>query len=325
MPQEKSFHVDLSAELDFASKVAWEAATIVNTFYVGSSEVSYKSDQEPVTEADRSANRHILARIQATYPDDGILSEESKDDLSRLECERVWIVDPLDGTKEFIARNGEFSIMIGLVIGDRAVLGVVMQPQPGLLYTGALGIGAFLYEEDECISLEVSDRNKVNQMVLVSSRSHRQQMVDKMRKVMRITSERVSGSVGLKVGLITRQLADLYIHPSPGCKEWDLCAPHALLEAAGGQMTDCWGNRIRYNKRDCAHTMVLSPRMEAPTTMWSRLSREYAKSLASTRTMVSGRSWLLAEVGFQIGLRHIAHSMHLHVTRTIHDTTIVRF
>jgi 3'(2'), 5'-bisphosphate nucleotidase len=60
----------------------------------------------------------------------------------------------------------------------------------------------------------------------------------------------VSGSVGLKVGLIARQLADLYVHPSPGCKEWDLCAPHALLEAAGGQMTDCWGNPLRYNKRD---------------------------------------------------------------------------
>ena len=67
---------------------------------------------------------------------------------------------------------------------------------------------------------------------------------------MHITRERVSGSVGLKVGLITRRLADLYIHPSPGCKEWDLCAPQALLEAAGGRMTDCWGNPLRYNKRD---------------------------------------------------------------------------
>ena len=105
---------DLTAELQFACKVAREAATIVNTFYVGSSEVRYKSDREPVTEADRSANQHIVARVRATYPDDGLLSEESKDDLSRLEKKRVWIIDPLDGTKEFIARNGEFSIMIGL-------------------------------------------------------------------------------------------------------------------------------------------------------------------------------------------------------------------
>ena len=113
--------LDLSEEIEFASKLAREAATIVNTFYVGSSEVRYKSENEPVTEADRSANQHIVTRIQAAYPDDGILSEESKDNLIRLERDRVWIIDPLDGTKEFIARNGEFSIMIGLAIHGKAV------------------------------------------------------------------------------------------------------------------------------------------------------------------------------------------------------------
>ncbi|MDQ3249863.1 MAG: 3'(2'),5'-bisphosphate nucleotidase CysQ, partial [Chloroflexota bacterium] len=119
--------LDFTAEAEFAARVAREAATIVNTFYVGSSEVRYKMDDEPVTEADRSANQHIITRIEAMYPDDGILSEESKDDLVRLNKSRVWIVDPLDGTKEFIARNGEFSIMIGLVVEGRPVLGVVMQ------------------------------------------------------------------------------------------------------------------------------------------------------------------------------------------------------
>ena len=242
--------LDFTAEAEFAARVAREAATIVNTFYVGSSEVRYKMDDEPVTEADRSANQHIITRIEAMYPDDGILSEESKDDLVRLNKSRVWIVDPLDGTKEFIARNGEFSIMIGLVVEGRPVLGVVMQPDPGLLYVGALGQGAYLYEAGERIPLNVSDVAQINRMVLVSSRSHRQQIVDKMRAALRITSERVSGSVGLKVGLIARQLADLYVHPSPGCKEWDICAPYALLEAAGGRMTDCWGHPIIFNKRD---------------------------------------------------------------------------
>jgi 3'(2'), 5'-bisphosphate nucleotidase len=187
------------------------------------------------------------------------LSEESKDDLARLGRERVWIIDPLDGTKEFIARNGEFSIMIGLAIRGRPALGVVMQPESGLLYAGAEGIGAFLYESEEKVPLTVSDCHKTNRMVLVSSRSHRQQISDKIRSTLRITSERVCGSVGLKVGLITRQLADLYVHPSPGCKEWDLCAPHALLEAAGGRMTDCWGNPLTYNKRDVrAHNGLIA-------------------------------------------------------------------
>lgn len=241
---------DLTAELNFACKVAREAATIVNTFYVGSSEVRYKSDREPVTEADRSANQHIVSRVKAAFPNDGVLSEESKDDLSHLDKERVWIIDPLDGTKEFIARNGEFSIMIGLAIGGRAVLGVVMQPESGLLYSGIVGVGAWLQEQEEKVPLQVSDTDKVNRMILVSSRSHRQQITDRIRSQLRITSERVSGSVGLKVGLIARQLADLYVHPSPGCKEWDLCAPHALLQAAGGKVTDCWGNPLTYNKRD---------------------------------------------------------------------------
>ena len=242
--------VDLSREFEFACRIAREAATIVTTFYVGSSEVEYKSHDEPVTEADRSANRHIVARIQEEFPDDGILSEESKDDFIRLEKSRVWIIDPLDGTKEFIARNGEFSIMIGFVIDGHAVMGVVMQPDPGLLYGGGQGLGVHLFEDGESVSLEVSDKESIREMILVSSRSHRQQIVDTIRKRTRITSERVSGSVGLKVGLIARQLADLYIHPSPGCKEWDLCAPYAILEAAGGKMTDCWGNPITFNNRD---------------------------------------------------------------------------
>jgi 3'(2'), 5'-bisphosphate nucleotidase len=242
--------LDLTKELAFASRLAREAATIVNTFYIGSSEVRYKSDDEPVTEADRSANQHIVARIGACFPEDGILSEESKDDFVRLQKSRVWIVDPLDGTKEFIARNGEFSIMIGLAVEGRAVLGVVQQPATGLLYAGAAGLGAFLYEDGERIELKVSERGELRNMIMVSSRSHRQQIVDRIRAQLNITRERVSGSVGLKVGLISRQLADLYIHPSPGCKEWDLCAPHAVLEAAGGQISDCWGNPLRYNRRD---------------------------------------------------------------------------
>jgi 3'(2'), 5'-bisphosphate nucleotidase len=256
--------LDLTAELEFAIKTAREAATIVNTFYVGSSEVRYKSENEPVTEADRSANQHIVARIQAVFPNDGILSEESKDDLARLDNPRVWIVDPLDGTKEFIARNGEFSIMIGLTVHGKAVLGVVMQPEPGLLYAGAVNQPAYLYEAGERVALHVSDVAQPSKMTLVTSRSHRPQIVDKMCRALHISRERTSGSVGLKVGIIARNLADFYVHPSPGCKEWDLCAPCALLEAAGGVMTDCWGNPLRFNRRDVrAHNGVIASNGQA--------------------------------------------------------------
>lgn len=274
MTEQMDTTLDLTAEYEFACQVAREAATIVTTFYVGSSEVEYKSHDEPVTEADRSANQHIVTRIAEMFPDDGLLSEESKDDLSRLDKRRVWIVDPLDGTKEFIARNGEFSIMIGLVIDGKPVLGVVMQPDPGLLYVGGVGLGARLFENGESVPIHVSDVAFLNKMTLVSSRSHRQQIVDTIRKRLKITSERVSGSVGLKVGLIARQLSDLYIHPSPGCKEWDLCAPCALLEAAGGTMTDCWGNPITFNKRDVrAHNGVVATNGELHNTIITAVAR----------------------------------------------------
>lgn len=259
MTEQRIETLDLTRELEFATKLAREAAIIVNTFYIGSSEVRYKSGDEPVTEADRSANQHIVERLRAAFPGDGILSEESKDDLSRLQKSRLWIVDPLDGTKEFIARNGEFSIMIGLAIEGRPVLGVIQQPATGLLYAGVVGQGAYMIEDDERIDLHVSDCANLRDMIMVSSRSHRQQIVDVIRARLNITRERVLGSVGLKVGLITRQLADLYIHPSPGCKEWDLCAPQALLEAAGGRITDCWGNPLRYNQRDVrAHNGLIA-------------------------------------------------------------------
>jgi len=130
------------------------------------------------------------------------------------------------------------------------VMGVVHQPSSGLLYSGIVGLGAALLEEGETIPLVVSNRTNTREMVLVSSRSHRKQIVDSIRRKLRITSENVTGSVGLKVGQIARQIADIYIHPSPGCKEWDLCAPEAVLTAAGGLMTDCWGNPLIYNKRD---------------------------------------------------------------------------
>ena len=148
MAEQQLKTLDLTQELEFVAKLAREAATIVNTFYIGSSEVRYKPGDEPVTEADRSANQHIVTRIRARFPNDGLLSEESKDDLTRLHNDRVWIIDPLDGTKEFIARNGEFSIMIGLAVAGRPVLGVVQQPATGLLYAGAVGHGAFLYEDE---------------------------------------------------------------------------------------------------------------------------------------------------------------------------------
>lgn len=127
-------------------------------------------------------------------------------------------------------------------------------------------------------------------VLLSSSRSHRQQIVDRMRKVMRINTERTSGSVGLKVGLVACRLADLYVHPSPGYKEWDLCVPHAIMEAAGGRMTDCWGNPLRYNKRDVrGHNGLVASNGILTTKLWRRRPR-LRQSLDSMKMTASGKS-----------------------------------
>lgn len=242
--------INLSQELEIVSNLALEAATIVRTFYVGAADIEYKENNEPVTEADRSSNRHIVRRLMEEFPNDGLLSEEVDDDLSRLDKERVWIVDPLDGTKEFISRNGEFSIMIGLSIGGAPALGVVIEPVSNLLYAGAIGHGAFLQDGNERFDLAMSETADPRDMVMVCSRSHRPKVVDQVARELRISRERISGSVGIKAGLLVRQLADFYPHAAPGCKEWDMCAPHALIEATGGRMTDCWGNDLTYNNAD---------------------------------------------------------------------------
>jgi 3'(2'), 5'-bisphosphate nucleotidase len=162
----------------------------------------------------------------------------------------VWIVDPLDGTKEFIGRIGEFSIMVGLAIEGEAALGVVYQPVADLLYRGAPGLLAELVEEGVARRLAVSSVADPAQMRLVASRSHRDPLVDAVCRQLGITEDRPSGSVGLKVGLLATGQCDLYIHPSPGLKEWDTCAPDAILRAAGGVIGDAWGRPLRYNKSD---------------------------------------------------------------------------
>lgn len=228
------------------------AGPIVRTFHDQSDDIAWKDADDPVTAADRAVNHFLVTELRRAFPTDGILAEESKDDLARLRHERVWCIDPLDGTKEFIARNGEFSIMVGLAVAGEAVLGVVYQPIVDLMYSGVRGVGAWMTTPTGRQALHVSDIADPAAMRLVVSRSHRNPITDALKTALGLTQERISGSVGLKCGLIARGEADLYLHPAPGLKEWDTCAPEAILTGAGGRLTDCWGRPLRYNRPDVA-------------------------------------------------------------------------
>jgi 3'(2'), 5'-bisphosphate nucleotidase len=241
---------NIAASLPQIEALVRAAGPIVRTYHDRTDDITWKGADDPVTAADRAVNHFLVAALRRAFPADGILAEESQDDDARLELERVWCIDPLDGTKEFIARNGEFSIMVGLAIAGEAVLGVVYQPIQDLMYSGVRGVGAWMTTPAGRQRLTVSTIAEPAAMRLVVSRSHRNPITDALKEALGMTQERISGSVGLKCGLIARGEADLYLHPAPGLKEWDTCAPEAILVGAGGRLTDCWGRPLRYNRPD---------------------------------------------------------------------------
>jgi 3'(2'), 5'-bisphosphate nucleotidase len=243
--------MEFQQELDVAIDLARSAGRVLLEYYDTPPNVEWKEASEPVTAADKAANALIVERLAIVFPDDGLLAEETPDTSGRLRHDRLWVVDPMDGTKEFIKRNGEFSVMIGLAIDGRATLGVVYQPTRDKLYYGLVGDGAFLVEAGGAPEpLAVSEHADCSQMCVAVSRSHRSSRIDAVRDALGITREVQSGSVGLKVGLICERRCDLYIHPSPQTKQWDACAPEAILVAAGGRMTDLAGDAFVYNRAD---------------------------------------------------------------------------
>lgn len=242
---------DLQHELEVAIRLARQAGEAIMSYYQTGLDVAWKKGDEPVTIADRVADDLILLGLRAEFPQDGLLTEESDDDLSRLEKERVWIVDPLDGTTEFIDATGEFSVQIALTVKGQPALGVIYQPTADLLYRAVQGGGAFCVTNGQQLRLQVSTETDPAKMCMAASRSHYSAFVRTARQALGIRDVHHVGSVGLKVGLLARGACDLYLATTVA-KEWDLCAPHALLLEAGGVLTNLCGDRPVYNQAEVA-------------------------------------------------------------------------
>jgi 3'(2'), 5'-bisphosphate nucleotidase len=237
----------MEKELEIVRRIAREAGQVLMEFYKSDAEVQWKGDDDPVTAADRAANELIVRELKKHFPDDGILSEEATDNPIRLSKSRVWMVDPMDGTKQFIERLSEFAVMIGLAIDGNASLGVVYQPAANRLMYAANGSGAFIEEAWTTKRLRVSATSDPGQMLAAMSRSHHSPTVDAVNARVGISQSVRSGSVGLKVGLIAEARAHLYLHLGSKTNHWDTCAPEAILREAGGVMTDVSGEPMRYN------------------------------------------------------------------------------
>jgi 3'(2'), 5'-bisphosphate nucleotidase len=239
-------------EIKVATELARQAGAVLLEHYYSpflvEQKINANDELEEVTAADREANELIVGRLQKEFPDDGILAEESTDTEHRLEKERVWLIDPMDGTKNFINRDGDFAVQIGLAVGGESVLGVVYQPVRAVLYRAAHNQGAWMEAEDNTATrLSVSNLSKPSEMVLASSRSHRSPRMERVVKAFGFKDEMQRGSVGVKMGLIAEQQADLYLHLSPSTKQWDTCGPEAILVEAGGRVSDLFGQPLRYN------------------------------------------------------------------------------
>jgi len=239
--------VEHERELEVAKSLARAAGQKLLEIYAGEHHVQWKGYDDPVTAADHAANELIVSGLRRHFPSDGVLSEEALDDHIRLGKSRVWLVDPMDGTKQFIEHIGEFSVMIGLAIEGEATLGVVYHPTADRLFYAAPGLGAFVEEEWTTKRLRVSPVSDPSQMTAAMSRSHHSPVVDRIRHQLGVTREIRSGSVGLKFGLIAEGRAHLYIHPGSRTNQWDTCGPEAILRAAGGVVTDTFGEPLNYN------------------------------------------------------------------------------
>ena len=225
------------------------AGTAILEVYAGSHAVEYKSDDSPITRADRAAHEILAARLGAIAPAIPVLSEEAEaahDPAVRGAWRELWLVDPLDGTKEFIGRNGEFTVNVALVRDHRPVLGVVAAPALGLTYYAAEDRGAFR-RRDGAAAEPIRVRQCAGPPVVVGSRSHRGDSLDAVLARLGPHELRPMGSA-LKFCLVAEGSADFYPRLGP-TSEWDTAAAQAVLEQAGGAVTMLDGRPLRYNER----------------------------------------------------------------------------
>jgi 3'(2'), 5'-bisphosphate nucleotidase len=240
--------------------VARSAAEVILEVYDRPFDVQLKRAREPVTAADRRANGLICAALAERFPGVPVVAEESDPEAFRgfRSAPRVLFVDPLDGTREFIARNGEFAVMIGLLDGARAVAGAVHAPVAGRSWVGAPGTGAWRVDGDGAwVPVRVSPESDLGRARLVASRSHRSASLQRALVALGGASVRALGSAGLKGAEIAQGSAEAYVDTGAGTKRWDACAIDALVTAAGGRVTDTRGAPIDYRGPDLANRQGL--------------------------------------------------------------------
>ncbi|ESP91934.1 3'(2'),5'-bisphosphate nucleotidase CysQ [Pseudoalteromonas luteoviolacea] len=238
---------DLLEELVELARLAGDE---IMQIYAKDFAIEFKNDDSPVTEADLAANRVITAGLQRLTPEIPILSEESADISwqERQTWQRYWLVDPIDGTKEFIKKNGEFTVNIALIEQGTPTMGVVYAPALNICYLAAQSIGAFRECDEARIELKVTQKAQQGTIKVVGSRSHPSaELADYLAQFDDV--EMVPKGSSLKLCLVAEGEADVYPRLGP-TSEWDTGAGHAVAKIAGATVTQIDGSPLTYNQKE---------------------------------------------------------------------------
>lgn len=242
--------MDQKKALNLMKELATEAGKLIMEIYETDFEVDYKEDESPLTMADKKANELIVAGLAKEFPECAILSEEMKDDKSRRQNEYCFIVDPLDGTKEFVKRNGQFTVNIALAYKQHPVLGVIFVPVTKDLYFASTEGGAFKRDgkTGQEQRLQVSD--KAEDLIWVGSKSHSgEKEAALIEKHAGQITEVISAGSSLKGCLVAEQKADVYYRFGLTC-EWDTAAMHCIAEQAGAIVKQLDHSELLYNREN---------------------------------------------------------------------------
>jgi 3'(2'), 5'-bisphosphate nucleotidase len=238
-----------ASDLQRLADIARDAGRGILSTYDSDFRVDYKGPGDPVTDADREANALICSRLQAEFPGVAIVAEESASEhyADYREHSRVFFVDPLDGTREYGAKNGQFVVMIGLLVDDQASLGVVYAPTTDTLWCGERGVGAFRVDPGGAQrQIRVGALDAPEQARVTVSRSRRSDPLK--QALLQIGARQVvpMGSAGLKGAMVAEGNVDAYLAIGVSGKHWDACAMDALISAAGGHVSDARGEPLDY-------------------------------------------------------------------------------
>jgi myo-inositol-1(or 4)-monophosphatase len=262
--------VTYDRELEVAREAAREAAAILLRHYRGDVESWEKSEDNPVTHADLESDRAIHARLRAAFPGDAILSEETAADPARTRARRVWIVDPMDGTKEFTQKIPEFGVSIALAEAGEPVVGVIQNPVTGVAVWAAAGAGTHRDGAPVCVSTCA----RLEEAVVIASRTEisRGQFAPYEGWFKEL---RPVGSIAWKLACIACGEGDLNVSVAPK-NEWDVCAGDLLVREAGGVYLAFDGARRRYNQ---ARTLIEAGMAAGPPALVGAFcARERARS-----------------------------------------------